>query len=705
MGVDATESGYEPNWESLKRYRVPAWYEDAKFGIFLHWGVYSVAAFGTGSEWYPHWMYRKGSPDYEHHKATWGDPSEFGYKDFIPLFKAENWDPDAWAELFEKAGARYVVPVTDYHDGFAMYDSSHTRWSVAQMGPKRDTAGELAEAVRKRGMRFGNSSHLAFNWHFFPKDDDLDTRDPEAVGLYAEDHAQGECPNQAFIDLWYAKTVDIIDKYRPDVFWFDFGFNRPEFEEARKRLAAYYYNKAMEWGKGVALNYKMEAFPDGAAVLDIERGKLDDIRELFWQTDTSVSRKSWGYIENDDLKSVSDLVGDLVDIVSKNGCLLLNVGPRADGTISQEVQDILLGIGEWLQVNGEAIYDTRPWRIFGEGPTEVHTGDMTDNRNESFTAQDIRFTTKGDALYATCLAWPEEGNVDIASLGKASLSGIEIADVAMLGTSESLEWHQDEGHLRIAAPSEKPCGHAFVYKIILRGNGFGGLRLTQPSENTVAASVLVENYGASEAKHPLRLTVDGDIAASQAAVIAPGTRERIAIEYTFPRAGLYTLVVADEDWATAAQEITVPYMPLSGEWRCWLHEEPGWREPDFDDSHWQVETLPAPWNIRNASEEEQTHRWYRRNLQIPKEWEGMALLLPLKMQGTSFNGELLEPVGNRHPSSEATTAERRMLVVPQALIRYGAENTLAVEYRYPRLGQYRVAIGTSGAIRCIESRE
>ncbi len=462
---------YEPTWESLKQYRVPEWFKDAKFGIFIHWGVYAVPA--AGSEWYPRNMYLKDHPLFKHHRQRWGDQSKFGYKDFISMFKAARWDPDAWAELFKKSGARFVVPVAEHHDAFAMYDSSQTEWNAAKMGPKRDVVGELAKAVRERGMRFGASSHYAHNWDYYPHSDEFDTNDPKSYALYGRPHEPGAPASKEFLEHWYARTVEIIDKYEPDVLWFDFGFNRPEFEAYRKKIGAYYYNKALKWGRGVVLQYKMEAFPYGAAVLDIERGKLDRIRPAVWQTDTSVSWKSWGYIEDDSFKSLDLLVDDLVDIVSKNGALLLNVGPRADGTIPDEAKEILLGIGKWLDVNGEAIYGTRPWHTFGEGPTRVHADSFGEKESQPFTARDIRFTTRGNILYAICLDWPGE-ELTIASLSSGTFLGSDdIREIRLLGSRARLEWSRDEAALKIKLPKEKPGDYAYVFKVVLGGNVLG----------------------------------------------------------------------------------------------------------------------------------------------------------------------------------------------------------------------------------------
>ncbi|MFC1763300.1 alpha-L-fucosidase [Planctomycetota bacterium] len=470
---------FEPSWESLQQYEVPDWYQDAKFGIFIHWGGYAVPA--HGSEWYPRNMYNRDSSLFKHHQETWGDQSEFGYKDFLPLFKAEKWDPEAWAELFAASGARYVMPVAEHHDGFAMYDSSHTKWDAKEMGPKRDICGELAEAVRKRDMKFCVSSHYAWNWRYYFYEDGFDNVNPAYAGLYGRRHAEDAPADAEFLAHWYARTKELIDKYQPAVLWFDFGFCWPEFEPGRREIAAYYYNKQKEWGKGVALNYKRwtkpekgvteVAFPAGTAVLDLEREKSPHIREFFWQTDTSISKKSWGYIENDSFKSPNQLIDDLVDIVSKNGCMLLNVGPRPDGTIPQEAQDILLTMGRWLMTNGDAIYGTRPWILSGEGPTGTAEGHLSENKNKPYTSKDIRFTQDGKYLYLIALDWPIDQSLTVTSLKEGQAVGSKgIKSISLLNSEKKLKWSQDATALTITLPKDRPGDFAYVLKITPQGD-------------------------------------------------------------------------------------------------------------------------------------------------------------------------------------------------------------------------------------------
>ncbi len=457
---------FAASWESLKGYVAPEWYQDAKFGIFIHWGLYAVPAFAN--EWYPRNMYLQGTPEFQHHVETYGPHTQFGYKDFIPLFTAERFDPDYWANLFRRAGAQFVVPVAEHHDGFALYDCGFSEWSAARMGPKRDLIGELAEAVRRQWLVFGLSSHRAEHWWFFNggMGFDSDVQDARYAGLYGPAQPETLPPNEEFLDDWLARTCELVDKYQPQLVWFDWWIEQPIFRPYLQQFAAYYYNQGAQWQRGVAINYKNAAFPEEAAVWDIERGQLADLRPRFWQTDTAVAKNSWGYTSNQEYKTVTSIIGDLVDIVSKNGALLLNIGPRPDGTIPEQEEKMLLEIGSWLNVNGEAIYGTRPWKIFGEGPTRIETGSFTDTKRTAFTAQDIRFTTRQETLYATMLAWPEQGSITIKALAAdANLFGRQIGKVELLGHKEELHWRQDNAGLTIEMPAHRPCEHAFVLKI------------------------------------------------------------------------------------------------------------------------------------------------------------------------------------------------------------------------------------------------
>ena len=466
------EEKYEPSWKSLKQHSTPEWFKDAKFGIYFHWGVYSVPAYRD--EWYPRGMYAAFSDEdkqKQYHKEHFGDPSEFGYKDFIPMFKAEKFDADEWAELFKRAGAKFAGPVAEHHDGFAMWNSEHTEWDAADMGPKRDITGELAKAVKKQGMKFITSFHHAYNWKYYETsyEGNYDTKDPKyagTYGLYPEPHEPGAPESEEFLKDWEAKVREVIDKYEPDFLWFDMGWGESTFEEYKKSLLAYYYNKAEESGKEVVVSYKSQALPLGVGVLDFESGKLETLSPFDWLTDTSMDKRSWSYRQNPDYKPVNTLVDNLVDRVSKNGNTLLNIGPRPDGTIPEEVKERLLGIGKWLEVNGEAIYGTRPWISYGEGPTKMKGGTSWERKKNGsdYTARDIRFTTKENDLYAIVLDWPGE-QVTIESL--RVLWESEIKSIKMLGISEELEWSLTDEGLTIETPDTKPCEHAYTFRISL----------------------------------------------------------------------------------------------------------------------------------------------------------------------------------------------------------------------------------------------
>lgn len=459
---------YQPTWESLSAYKCPDWFRDAKFGIFIHWGLYSVPGFG--SEWYPRWMYKDstvwGQNYYQHHVKTFGTPDKFGYKDFIPLFKAEKFDADQWADIFKKSGARYVVPVAEHHDGFAMYNTSLSRWNAMNMGPKRDIIGELSVAVRKQGLIFGLSSHRIEHWFFMNNGRTIksDVNDPAYADFYGPARSENEQPSIEYMNDWLLRNCELVDKYKPQVFWFDWWIEQPAMEPYRKTFAAYYYNRAAQWKEGVVLNYKNNAYPDNVAVYDIERGSSKATRKYPWQTDTSIGKKSWGWVSDEENKTSNEIVDALIDIVSKNGNLLLNIGPKPDGTISPEQVNVLLGIGAWLKINGEAIYGTRPWIIAEEGPTVAAEGSFADQKPVTYTAKDIRYTSKDSAVYAFCLDIPAEKKITMKALGLKANSNKKVIKIELLGSAEKIKWTQQPDMLVIYTPKIMPSREAICFK-------------------------------------------------------------------------------------------------------------------------------------------------------------------------------------------------------------------------------------------------
>ncbi len=459
---------YTPTWESLQQHSNPQWFDDAKFGIYFHWGPYSVPAFDN--EWYARNMYIKGEAAYEHHIATYGALSEFGYKDFIPMFTAEHFDAEAWVALFKKAGAKFIGPVTEHADGFAMWDTKFSPYNAAQMGPKRDIVAEMAKAVKDQDLKFIATFHHMWLWAWYPTyEKNVDASNPDYVGLYGPPTQPGDFdtpkPNDKFCDLFIAKIKEVIDLHQPDLLWFDARMDTIS-ERHRQDFVAYYYNRALEWGREVGITYKNEDLPVGAGILDVERGRMSGLRDFKWLTDDSICWQSWAHLHQPDYKSVKRLVDSLVDIVSKNGNLLLNIPPTADGRIPEPVQERLLGLGDWLRVNGEAIYDTRPWHIYGEGPTEILEGHFSEKDNADFTAADVRFTTKEQTLYAICMGWASDKFV-IKSIQPDVLTPKQISKIQLLGSNDPITWSFSEAGLVIEPPDTPPCQHAYTFKINL----------------------------------------------------------------------------------------------------------------------------------------------------------------------------------------------------------------------------------------------
>ena len=468
---------FDPTWESLTKYKVPQWWQNAKFGIYFHWGPYSVPGF---KEWYSHWMYLdKVKPINEFHDLVFGGVQKTGYKDFIPLFTGEKFDADEWARLFKDAGAQFAGPCAEHAEGFAMWDSDLTPWNSVDMGPGIDVVAEMQKAVKKQGMKYIITYHRQWLYAWFPTwDKTVDAGDPKYAGLYGPYAPKGsfdiggirnfeadELATEEFSKEWYDRLGELMKKYDPDIIWFD---NKCSIIDPKYRLQflADFYNDGIKRGKEVVCTYKFNDFKEGSAILDLERARMSEKKDFNWLTDDSMDWDAWCYNINPNLKTTDRLIDFLVDVVSKNGAVLLNVTPTPHGVIPRAVETRLRQMGAWLKLNGEAIYDTRPWVIYGEGPQEVIEGHLAEHKTKDAVAEDIRFTTKGNQLYATTLGWPENGKLVIKSLATTKDYLKEpVEKVKLLGCKDKLQFTQTSKGLEITLPSKKPCDYAFVFKI------------------------------------------------------------------------------------------------------------------------------------------------------------------------------------------------------------------------------------------------
>jgi alpha-L-fucosidase len=487
---------FQPTWESLRdNYSTPAWFNQAKFGIFIHWGLYSIPA--RINEWYERHMY---TSDADWHTQHYGAPDKFGYKDFIPLFTVPKYDPEAWAQLFRSAGANYVVPVAEHHDGFAMWDSDITPWCAGKMGPKRDLTGELATAVRKQNMVFGLSSHRMEHAYFgYPAPNvPNDEFDPRYAGFYGPpiDQPFNSANNsKIFQEDWLARVQELVDKYQPQLLYFDNGVNPRAYDDVKLRAAAYYYNRARQWRKEVTLATKDVAYLAGS-VQDFEKAQRMPrwIYPSAWQVDDSIGN-TWGYTESPrpmTIRSAASIVAELFEIASQGGNLMLNVSPMGDGSIPEVQQNELLAVGDWLRPNGEGIYGSRPWRIMGEGPGVPLTcppdwrGGSTDDQTNTIkgarpaatiTEANFRFTTAGNALYAFGYKYPAAVPTPSgylppprARILSLSLANAKVERVTLLGTlSKQVDFVQTAEALVVTLPHASYASH-MPYTLRIEGS-------------------------------------------------------------------------------------------------------------------------------------------------------------------------------------------------------------------------------------------
>lgn len=510
---------FQPTWASLQQYQVPTWYQDAKLGLWAHWGPQCQPEAG---DWYARGMYQEGSDQYHYHVKKYGHPSKFGFKDVIHRWKAEQWDPEALVALYKQSGARYFFAMANHHDNLDLYNSRHQpHWNATQVGPKKDIIGGWAKAARRQGLPFGVSVHAAHAWSWYEPSQRADKTGPYAgvpydgnltkadgkgqwwegldpQELYAQRHPLSQNsednrmihaqwnwgngvtpPSQAYLDKFYRRTLDLIDQYEPDLIYFDdTALPFWPISDVGLRLAAHLYNKSMQKNGSVqaVINGKiLDEQQRQCMVWDIERGQSNQIEPYFWQTDTCLG--NWHYdralYDRDGYKSAKTVIHTLIDVVSKNGNLLLNIPVRGDGSIDEKARKVVEALGVWMQANHEAIYATRPWNLFGEGPALEDAAPLSaqgfnEGKGKPFTHEDIRFTTKGEALYALVLGWPDNGRVLIKSLASQGPQGRQpVNQVTWVGTGEKLAMHRDEQGLAVTLPShDHITKDAFALKIV-----------------------------------------------------------------------------------------------------------------------------------------------------------------------------------------------------------------------------------------------
>lgn len=736
-GDDEPET-YEPTWESLEKHDVPEWFDDAKLGIFIHWGPYSVpgwAPVGEYAEWYPSNMHYDGSATNGYHNENYGDPvpgtdedetlSPFEYKDFIrdtddsdapENFDAAEWDPDRWADLFEEIGAGYVVPVGEHHDGFAMWDTDQTDWNAAQTGPQRDIIEELSEAVRDRGMKFAASYHRMMNYY-----------DPRYTGLYGNPNYDGSGPDAEFVEEWAERWYDLMEHVKPDLLWWDGDWMAPVSTWGSKKLVADYYNTAKhEWDKEVVVNDRLgQVRGERGDFFTPEYEKYDHILAHKWEATRGIGY-SFGYNRQEtaeDYLSVTELVQSFVDIVSKNGNLLLNVGPKKNGRIPEIQKERLRGLGKWLDVNGEAIFGSDYWVV-----PEDETG-----------GGEVRYTTKNNQVYAVLFDWPGE---------TARLSIPKFVDmkpgfrVEMLGSTSGneghryLDWEVVGDELVVRLPDEKPDGehaeHAYTLKVQVAhpdenafehaaANANGSSKIVESKEKirdivqTPDLQTDLTVTGASEATVTVSATVtnDGNAPAPATSIrfeaVSDGTTTLATREV--PNLGVNQSTELSAEWDvsdlpsgayevrttidpddrigeiseadnSATVGVLLPLTSLEGEWQFHRGDDTDWKRPDFDDSGWQAVQLPRNWEDHSGYTKDPAYGWYRKTFTVPEEWAGYDLQIPLgkidDVDETFVNGTKVGQSGTFPDDFATAWSQVRKYTVPAEDVNFGSKNVVAI---------------------------
>lgn len=459
---EVNESGkYKPDWESLAEYPVPAWYRQAKFGVFIHWGVFTVPEYF--SEWYPRLMYYKGNPVYWHHKKKYG--KDFNYRNFIPMFTAEMFDADDIVKAVKDCGAKFVMPVAEHHDGIKLYDSELSEWTTPKLPVKRDFIAEYKTACENNDIVFSTSSHRAEHFWFLNGGKTVgyinETQDDKYRELYGEcenvhkannlftllKQEHGIEPTEKWLKDWLVSSCELIDKYQPSSLFFDWWVSYKAFRPYMKKFLAYYYNRSVEWGKEVCVYYKSDAIMYNCAIFDRERGQLENVSPYIWQGETSTAYNAWSYCTTNRFKTPEIIACNLLDVISKNGCFVLNIGPKADGSICDEEKYILSKLGKFTKENAEAIWGTQPYKVFGEGKKQKG-GSF--NERLSYTSRDYRFTCKTGVVYVFALKPNGKSEFKIKSLADSmDIFHCVIKNISILGSNENVTFSQDKKALTI----------------------------------------------------------------------------------------------------------------------------------------------------------------------------------------------------------------------------------------------------------------
>ncbi|WP_183580393.1 alpha-L-fucosidase [Mucilaginibacter sp. X5P1] len=504
---------FEPTWKSLAQYQVPDWFRDAKFGIWAHWGPQCQPERG---DWYARGMYEEGSDQYNYHIQKYGHPSKFGFKDVINDWKAENWDPGELVGLYKRAGAKYFMALANHHDNFDLYDSKYQQWNSTKIGPKKDLIGGWAKAAKQHDLPFGVTVHASHPWTWYevaqradksgpyagiPYDGKLNKADGagkwwngyDPQELYAQNHALSQdslddnsmgghwawgngasIPDKAYCDKFFNRTIELIDKYGPELIYFDDSvLPLWPISDVGLKIAAHMYNTSIKKHgelQAALFGKILDEQQRKCMIWDIERGQSNQIEPLPWQTDTCIG--NWHYdrriYDNKSYKSAKTVIHTLADVVSKNGNLLLNIPVRGDGTIDSEERAVVEEVAAWMQINSEAIYGTRPWNVFGEGPAmesaaPISAQGFNEGKGKPLGAEDFRFTTKGKTLYAVMMGWPKDNSALIKKLAASDLTG-KVSEVKLLG-NDKLSFEQTAAGLKVKLPEQSPGKNAFVLKI------------------------------------------------------------------------------------------------------------------------------------------------------------------------------------------------------------------------------------------------